>query len=133
MKIAAASEQSGISADTLRYYERVGLLPRINRTSSGIRDYTNYDLGRIKFIKHLRAVGIPIEELIYYFQLLEQGDATLEARKAILITERNKVAEKIADMQATLNLLDHKIDVYESTITAREREIIVDDSCQDEP
>ena len=84
MKIAEVSEQYGISSDTLRYYERIGLLPSVNRNDSGIRDFNELDLRRVEFIKCMRSAGLPIEVLIEYVSLVQQGDETIEARKEIL-------------------------------------------------
>ncbi len=88
MKIAEVSEQFGMSVDTLRYYERVGLIPPVNRNVSGIRDYSELDLRRVDFIKCMRSAGLPIEVLIEYVALVQQGDATIEARKEILVEQR---------------------------------------------
>ena len=79
MRISEVSAQSGISSDTLRYYERIGLLPPINRKESGIRDYSELDLRRVEFIKCMRSAGLPIEVLIEYYGLVQQGDQTMEA------------------------------------------------------
>jgi DNA-binding transcriptional MerR regulator len=70
MKIAEVSEQYGLSADTLRYYERVGLIPPVNRTETGIRDYNELDLRRVDFVKCMRSAGLPIEVLIEYVALV---------------------------------------------------------------
>ena len=75
-------------ADTLRYYERVGLIPPVNRNESGIRDYNELDLRRVDFIKCMRSAGLPIEVLIEYVALVQKGDKTIEARKEILIEQR---------------------------------------------
>ena len=74
MKIAEVSERYGISSDTLRYYERIGLIPPVNRTESGIRDYSELDVRRVEFIKCMRSAGLPIEVLIEYVGLVQQGD-----------------------------------------------------------
>ncbi|MCS6992260.1 MAG: MerR family transcriptional regulator, partial [Anaerolineales bacterium] len=89
MKIAEVSEKYGLSADTLRYYERIGLLPHVNRNGSGVREYSEADLRRIEFIRCMRSAGLPIEVLIDYMQLIEQGDSTIEARKEILVEQRD--------------------------------------------
>jgi DNA-binding transcriptional MerR regulator len=77
MKISEVSEQCGVSADTLRYYERIGLLPHVNRSESGIRDYNELDMRRVEFIKCMRTAGLPVEVLITYYQLVQQGDETI--------------------------------------------------------
>ncbi len=88
MKIAEVSEQYGLSSDTLRYYERIGLIPPVNRNESGIRDYGELDIRRVEFIKCMRSAGLPIEVLIDYMALVQQGDQTIEARKEILKEQR---------------------------------------------
>lgn len=124
MKIAEVSEQYGISADTLRYYERVGLIPPVNRNGSGIRDYNELDLRRVNFIKCMRSAGLPIEVLIEYMGLVQQGDQTIEARKEVLVEQRDQLAAKLEEMQKTLDLLNHKIEVYETALVKKEQEMI---------
>lgn len=124
MKISEMSEQSGLSVDTLRYYEKIGLLPPVNRTDSGIRDYSEPDVKRIDFIKCMRTAGLPIEVLLEYFALVEQGDETIEARKAILQEQRAQLVAKMAEMQETLDLLNHKIQMYENVVLKSEQELI---------
>jgi DNA-binding transcriptional MerR regulator len=124
MKIAEVSEHYGLSADTLRYYERIGLLSPVNRGRSGIRDYCDADIRRVEFIKCMRSAGIPVETLIEYVGLVQQGDQTIEARKEILKEQREQLAARMKEMQKTLDLLDHKIEVYENAVLTREKEII---------
>ncbi len=121
MTITEVSAKYGISQDTLRYYERVGLIPRVNRNKSGIRDYTEEDCKWVEFIKCMRNAGLPIEVLIEYVQLFQQGDATLEARKELLMEQRDQLMAKIADMQKTLERLNHKIAVYEQVVVEKEK------------
>ena len=109
MKIAEVSEQFGMSVDTLRYYERVGLIPPVNRNESGIRDYSELDLRRVDFIKCMRSAGLPVEVLIEYVALVQQGDSTIEARKEILKEQRALLAARMEEMQKTLGILDHKL------------------------
>src|ERR1041384_131045 len=124
MKIAEVSEQYGLSSDTLRYYERVGLIPPVNRNESGIRDYNELDLRRVDFIKCMRSAGLPIEVLIEYVALVQKGDQTIEARKEILIEQRNLLAARMNEMQKTLDILDHKIEVYEKAVLKKEKAMI---------
>lgn len=123
MKIAQVSKQTGLSLDTLRYYERIGLIPPVNRNDSGIRDYDEIDLRRVEFIKCMRSAGLPIEVLIEYVDLVQQGDLTIDARKEILIEQRAQLAARMAEMQETLDLLDYKIRVYENAVLKNERQI----------
>ena len=124
MKISEVSEQSGLSVDTLRYYEKIGLLPEVNRTDGGVRDYSDLDVRRVNFIKCMRTAGLPIDVLIQYYALVQQGDETIEARKEILQDQRHKVVAKMAELQETLDLLDYKIRVYENAVLKVEKEII---------
>ncbi len=124
MKIAEVSEQYGLSSDTLRYYERVGLLPPVNRNESGIRDYNELDLRRVDFIKCMRSAGLPVEVLIEYVALVQQGDKTIEARKEILIDQRKLLVDRMNEMQKTLDILDHKIEVYEKAVLKKEKQIV---------
>ena len=124
MKIAEVSEQFGISADTLRYYERVGLIPPVHRNQSGIRDYSELDLRRVDFIKCMRGAGLPVEVLIEYMGLVQQGDKTIEARKEILIEQRDLLAAKMEEMKKTLDRLNYKIEVYENALLKREKEML---------
>ena len=124
MKIAEVSERYGISADTLRYYERIGLIPPVNRHDSGIRDYNELDLKRVEFIKCMRSAGLPIEALIEYVGLVQQGDQTIEARKEILTEQRVLLVTRMKEMQKTLDILDHKIEGYENAVLTKEKEML---------
>lgn len=124
MKIAEVSEKYGLSADTLRYYERVGLIPPVRRNEGGIRDYDELDLRRVDFIKCMRGAGLPVEILIDYMGLVQQGDSTIEARKEILIEQRDLLAARMEEMQKTLDRLNYKIDVYEKALLKKEKEMI---------
>ena len=124
MKIAEVSEQYGLSADTLRYYERVGLIPPVNRSESGIRDYNELDLRRVDFIKCMRSAGLPVEVLIEYIALVQKGDKTIEARKEILVEQRELLVSRMKEMQKTLDILDSKIEVYENAVLKKEKQMI---------
>lgn len=120
MMIAEVSEKFGITQDTLRYYERIGLIPRVNRNKSGIRDYTEEDCNWIKFIKCMRSAGLPIEVLIEYVGLFQQGNATVKARKGLLIEQRNQLIARIEEMQKTLKYLNHKIETYDQVVAVEQ-------------
>jgi len=122
MKISEVSEQYELSADTLRYYERVGLIPPVNRTESGIRDYNDDDLKRVDFIKCMRSAGLPIEVLIQYVGLVAQGDQTAGRRRQILMEQRELLLDKIEEMQKVLSILDHKIEVYDEIVLRIEQD-----------
>ena len=123
MTIAEVSKKYDISADTLRYYERIGLIPPVPRTKSGIRDYDEVSCGWIELMKCMRAAGVQIEALIEYVALFQQGDATVDARKAILIEQREQLIERMADMQRSLDRLNDKIDRYDQGLMMAERRL----------
>jgi len=127
MKIAEVSEHYGLSSDTLRYYERIGLIPPVTRNESGIRDYGELDIRRVEFVKCMRSAGLPIEVLIEYVGLVQQGDRTVEARKEILKEQRELLVARMKEMQKTLDILDHKIEVYENTVLKKEKEMVQSD------
>ncbi len=124
MKISEVSERYGISSDTLRYHERIGLIPIVNRNRLGIRDYNENDMKRVEFIKCMRSAGLPIEVLIEYVALVQKGDQTIEARKEILLQQRDQLLAKMREMQITLDLLDYKIKVYENAVVKKEQELL---------
>ena len=113
MTITEVSRKYDISQDTLRYYERVGIIPEVERTISGIRNYSEESCRWVELAKCMRAAGIPIESLIEYCALTKRGNSTISTRKDLLTEERKKILEKIDDMQKTLKLLNYKISHYE--------------------
>jgi DNA-binding transcriptional MerR regulator len=131
MKIAEVSERYGISLYTLRYYERIGLIPPVNRNESGIRDYNETEMKRVEFIKCMRSAGLPVDVLTEYIKLVQQGDQTIEARKVILQEQRDQLANKMEEMQKPLDMLDHKIKVYENAVLIKEKEIIQEEQMAD--
>jgi DNA-binding transcriptional MerR regulator len=123
MKIAEVSERYAMSADTLRYYERIGLVGPVNRSANGIRDYNEIDLRRVEFIKCMRSAGLSIEVLIEYIGLVQEGDETIQTRKEILKVQRELLSSRMKELQSTLDLLDHKIEVYENAVLTKEKKI----------
>ena len=121
MSITEVSKKYGLSPDTLRYYERIGLIPPVHRTAGGVRDYTEADCNWVEFIKCMRGAGIQMEALIDYVALFQQGDATADARKQILIEQRDQLQERLQEMQATLERLNAKIEHYEEIIVPAEK------------
>lgn len=113
MKIAELARRAGISAHSLRYYERIGLMPPAPRDGSGHRDYDAAALVWLTFIGHMKAAGMPIREMLAYARLRQQGEATAGARAGILRARRAAVAARIAELGATLSVLDDKITAYE--------------------
>jgi len=123
MTIAEVSKKFGLSQDTLRYYERIGLIPGVNRNKSGNRDYTEEDCRWVEFNKCMRSAGLPIEVLIDYVTLFQQGDETIEARKELLNEQRKQLMKKMEDMKKTIERLDYKIERYEQSEVTKENEL----------
>lgn len=121
MTIKEVSKKYDITTDTLRYYERIGLLPKVQRNSSGYRVYSEYDENWIFYIKSMRGAGVSIETLIEYVTLFQQGIETIPIRKELLLEQREKLAERIANMQEVLDRLDKKIDSYEQRVIKYEK------------
>ena len=113
MLIAEVSKKYGISADTLRYYERGGVIPPVHRRENGIRDYDESDLGWVELVKCMRSAGVQVEALIEYVSLYREGEHTAAARKAILEEQRERLLERMAEMQAALERLNYKIENYD--------------------
>lgn len=123
MTIAEVSKKFDISADTLRYYERIGLIPSVNRTAGGIRNYTQEDCNWVEFIKCMRGAGLSIEVLVDYVNMFKEGNSTIAARKELLMEQRRQLAEKISEMQAVLDRLDMKIEGYEDRLLKCEEKL----------
>jgi DNA-binding transcriptional MerR regulator len=116
MTIKEVCKQFGISADTLRYYERVGAIPEVKRTSGGIRNYTQEDLDWIQNTLCLRGAGVPVEMVIEYVKLFQQGDETYEARCNLLKEARLEVLESRQKYDKALEKLNYKIAKYEEAV-----------------
>ena len=123
MTIAEVSRKYEISADTLRYYERIGLIPPVPRTKSGLRDYDEESCGWVELMKCMRAAGVQIEALIEYVALFQQGDDTIDARKALLIEQREQLLARMEDMQKSLDRLNMKIERYEQGLMTKEQQL----------
>lgn len=124
MTISEVSERYELSLDTLRYYERIGLIPKIGRNKSGIREYTTRDCEWIQTIKWMRTAGMTIELLTEYVQMVQGGDATREQRKGLLLEQRAQLVSQIGALEATLQKLDFKIASYEDHCAAKEKRLM---------
>lgn len=124
MTITEVSKKYNLTADTLRYYERIGLIPPVNRNNSGVRDFTEEDCNWVQFIKCMRGAGLSIEVLIEYVRMFQEGSSTIKARKELLIEQRNQLADRIEEMKETLKRLDKKIDGYEDRVLKREKGLL---------
>ncbi|WP_297420871.1 MerR family transcriptional regulator [Clostridium sp.] len=123
MTIREVSKKYDIAVDTLRYYERIGLIPPVNKNASGVRVYTEEDCNWVNFAKCMRSVGLSIEVLAEYIALFQQGNSTIGARKDLLIEQRKMLIEKIKEKQQALEQLNKNIERYEERILVKEEEL----------
>lgn len=123
MTISEVSEKYGISCDTLRWYEKIGLLKNVGRKSSGLRDYNETNCKTVEFIKCMRDAGVAVETLIEYMNLFEEGDSTLEKRKNLLVMQREIILKKRADLDKSIQRMNYKIENYESLIDIQKKMI----------
>lgn len=120
MTIAEVCARFELSHDTLRYYEKIGLIPTIQRRTSGIRNYNEEDCKWIEFIKCMRSAGLTIEFLSEYVRLFKEGEDTLEKRRQILIEQREQLRDHMNEMQNTLDRLDRKVERYDTLVREKE-------------
>lgn len=123
MTIAQVSEKYKISADTLRYYEKIGLIPPVRRTAGGIRDYSPDDCGWVEFIKCMREAGVQVDAIAEYVRLFQFGESTRDERKNILIEQRQRLLEQMEKIQKCIERLDAKIDNYDGIMLTAENRL----------
>ena len=124
MTIAEVAQKYGLTPDTLRYYERVGLLPTVRRSAGGIRNYSENDCRWVEYIRCMRSAGVSIETLAEYVKLFQQGAATTTARKQLLIEQRRQIVSRIDELNSALNRLDWKLDSYEERMLKCEENLV---------
>ena len=103
---------TGLTAHTLRWYERIGLMPHVDRSHTGQRRYSNRDLDWLRFVGKLRLTGMPVADMVRYAELVREGAGTYPERRALLEATRRDVLGRIAELQDTLAVLDSKIGFY---------------------
>jgi DNA-binding transcriptional MerR regulator len=118
MTIKEVSEKYDLSADTIRYYERIGLIPHVPRKENGIRDFDEAACGWVEFSKCMRSAGVQVEALIEYVDLFFK-EGTEEARKDILVEQRARLQEQYEQLKATMERLDYKIAHYEELMVKK--------------
>lgn len=117
MTIKEVAEKYNISQDTLRYYERVDMIPKVTRTSSGIRDYQEEDIRWVELAICMRSAGLPIEVMIEYVRLFKEGDETIPARLELLYNQMDVLRRQKTQIEETMNRLSYKISRYEKALT----------------
>lgn len=116
MTIKEVSEKYNISPETIRYYERVGAIPPVTRTAGGIRNFSEEDIGWLSLATCMRGAGLPIEILIQYLKLYQEGDSTIPARYELLKEQRDVLLKQRKRLDETLDRLNYKIARYEAAI-----------------
>lgn len=116
MTIKQVSEKYGVSQDTLRYYEKAGLVPEVTRTASGIRDYQQSDLSWLELALCMRNAGLPVNVIVEYRRLYQQGDSTIPQRLKLLTDQREELLAMQEQITQTLARLNYKISVYERAV-----------------
>lgn len=124
MTIAEVSKKYNITPDTIRYYEKIGLIPHVPRNKSGIRDFDENSCNWIEFIKCMRSAGLSIDVLTQYISLFKQGNKTAKARKELLVEQRKKLLEKQEDINRTIKRLDYKIELYNDIISGKRKDFL---------
>ncbi|MGY0023797.1 MerR family transcriptional regulator [Streptomyces sp. cg35] len=112
---------TGLTAHTLRWYERIGLMPDVDRSHTGQRRYSNRDLDWLAFVGKLRLTGMPVAHMVRYAELVRLGEHTFEERRELLESTRRDVLNRMAELQDTLAVLDHKINFYAGAQQVPER------------
>ena len=126
MTIAEVGKKYDITPDTLRYYERIGLISDVPRTKNGIRDYDEKSCKRIEFIKCMRNAGVEIDILSKYISLIETGKSTVEERKKLLEDQKEKLLAKQKTINETLDRLNYKIKIYEDIASGKRKDFTED-------
>ena len=118
--IQDVSKKTGLTAHTLRYYEKEGLITGVERSQGGIRQYTDEDLERLGLIRCLKNTGMSIQEIARFVQLTHEGDHTLEERVELLREHRERVLERMAEMQEHLDKVTWKLNFFTEKLKAYE-------------
>lgn len=123
MTIAEMSKTCGLSSDTLRYYEHIGVIPPVGRTKGGMRDYSEADCRWVFFVKCMRSTGMPVGKIAEYVRLCMEGDSTVPERIALLRAQREQVERQLEDMHAVHDTLNAKIENYENQLLCVEQSL----------
>ncbi|URZ00501.1 MerR family transcriptional regulator [Clostridium felsineum] len=126
MTIKEVAQKTGISVDNLRYYERIGLIPKVPRTESGIRNYDEMSIHWIEFAMRFKKAGVQLEVIHEYIQLAIEGESTKAARLDILLETKANLEKKMNDIQDTMDVINYKIDTYDKKCEPITNELIAE-------
>lgn len=116
MTIKQVCQRYGLTQDTLRYYEKIGVIPPVHRSASGIRDYDEHDLGWVENAVCLRSAGVPVESIAKYVKLYQAGDETFAARRDLLSHVLADLTEQRSQLDAAIQKLTYKVSRYEAAV-----------------
>lgn len=118
MTIAQVSQRTGLSTHTLRYYEKEGLLPFVERTPSGTRSFKESDLEWLGIVICLKRTGMPVRDIKQFIDWCQEGDSTLEQRLNVFLEQRQSIEQQMLELQSCLATIDRKIDYYQTAVEA---------------
>lgn len=124
MNIAEVAKKYGVTPDTIRYYEKAGLIPAAPRSASGIRNFDEKTCNWLEFIVCMRSAGLTIETLTEYVRLYKKGKSTVSERKNLLVNQREELRRKKEEIEATINRLDYKISLYEQIEAGKRKDFM---------
>ncbi|MCX5378508.1 MerR family transcriptional regulator [Streptomyces sp. NBC_00091] len=110
--ISEVEARTGLTQHTLRWYERIGLMPHVDRSHSGQRRFSEQDLGWLGFVGKLRATGMSVADMVRYAELVREGEHTVDERRELLERTRREVRARLAELTDALDVLDYKISMY---------------------
>lgn len=116
MTISEVSRKYGLTQDTLRYYERAGMIPPVHRTAGGLRDYSEEDCSWVELVKCMRSAGLSVEAIIEYVRLVQEGNSTIAQRHQLLTKQRELLLKKQENIRQTIERLDYKISRYDAAL-----------------
>ena len=124
MTIAEVSKKYNLTPDTIRYYEKEGLIPKVPRNKSGIRNFDEESCRWIEFVKCMRNAGLSIEVLSEYVNLMKQGHDTVKERRQLMIDQREILLMKQKDINATIDRINHKIELYDEIVEGKRKDFM---------
>ena len=124
MTIAEVGKKYNLTPDTIRYYEKEGLIPKVPRNKSGIRNFDEESCRWIEFVKCMRNAGLSIEVLSKYVNLMKQGHDTVKERRQLMIDQREILLKKQKDINATIDRINHKIELYDEIVEGKRKDFM---------
>lgn len=124
MTIAEVGKKYNLTPDTIRYYEKEGLIPKVPRNKSGIRNFDEESCRWIEFVKCMRNAGLSIEVLSKYVNLMKQGHDTVKERRQLMIDQREILLKRQQDINATIDRINHKIELYDEIVEGKRKDFM---------